>query len=161
VDARDEPTRRRQPDAHRRLERVGAVLVVAVAGLHLAHPDHGFVALSALLLTRPAGLLADPRPVAFVGSGAALLVGLALSRNAPDRRPYYLAGALVAAASLAAFLAWHLTGHGGFLPGREPLYHGVSPVENVLTHLAAPWAGAAAAAELAAAVVLAVLFRRG
>lgn len=147
------------PDSGR-LARSGAVLVAVVAVLHLVHPDHGLAELSLVLLTRPEGLLADPRPLAFVVSGTALLVGLSLSRNAPDRRPYYAAGALVAVGSLLAFFLWHFSGHGGVLPGREPLYHGLSPVENLLAHLVDPWAAATVAAELATTVVLCVLVWR-
>lgn len=33
------------------------------------------------------------------------------------------------------YFAWHLTGHGGFLPGRDPLYHGLHPVEAMFAHL--------------------------
>jgi hypothetical protein len=33
------------------------------------------------------------------------------------------------------YFAWHLTGHGGFLPAREPHYHGLHPIEAVIRHM--------------------------
>jgi hypothetical protein len=145
----------------RALAYVGALLTAVVAGIHLFHPAHGLLDLFVLLAVRPVALVTDPRPLAFVLSGTALFVGLSLSRNAPDRRPYYLAGIAVALTYLVGFFAWHFTGHGGFLPGREPLFHGLAPVENVVVHLTGdPLAAVAKAAELALVVVLALLYRR-
>ena len=151
----------RSTPVDRRLSVAGVVLTVVVAGVHLLHPDHGIPGLAVALATRPSILVADPRPLAFVLSGTALLVGLSLSRNAPDRRPYYLAGAAVALTYVVGFFAWHFTGHGGFLPGREPLLHGLSPLENVIAHLTGdPWAAIAKGTELAMIAVLGVLYFR-
>lgn len=153
----------RGPDAESSgaLTDIAAALVVVVAGLHLLHPGHGLLELFARLNGNPAVLVYDPRPVAFVLSGTALLVGLSLSRNAPNRRPYYLAGIVLTLTYVVGYFAWHFTGHGGFLPGREPLLHGLSPVENVVVHVTGDvWAAAAKATETALMVVLAVLYRR-
>ncbi|MFB6167674.1 MAG: hypothetical protein ABEJ43_02380 [Haloferacaceae archaeon] len=144
----------------RGLAYAGALLTAVVAGIHLFHPEHGLIDLFVLVVVRPVALVADPRPLAFVLSGTALFVGLSLVRNAPNRRPYYLAGVAVALTYLVGFFAWHFTGHGGFLPGREPLFHGLSPVENVVVHLVDPLAAVSKAAELALACVLALLYRR-
>ncbi len=145
----------------RRLQYLGAALAVLVAFLHLLDPNHGLLELFALLYTSPQALAFDPRPAAFVLSATALLVGVSLSRNAPNRRPYYVAGIVLALTYVVGYLAWHLTGHGGLLPGREPLLHGASPVENVVRHLTGdPWAAASTASELALAAVLATLLRR-
>lgn len=145
----------------RRLRHAGAALAVLVALLHLLDPNHGLLELFALLYTAPGALVFDPRPAAFVLSATALLVGVALSRNAPNRRPYYGAGIVLALTYVVGYLAWHLTGHGGFLPGREPLLHGVSPVQNVVRHLTGDlWAAASMASELVLAGVLAALLRR-
>jgi hypothetical protein len=161
TDGSTTPWRLASAASDRALAYAGALLTAVVGGLHLFHPAHGLVDLFVLLLVRPVALVSDPRPLAFVLSGTALLVGLSLSRNAPDRRPYYLAGVAVALTYLVGFFAWHLTGHGGFLPGREPLFHGLSPVENVVVHLTGdPLAAGTKAAELALAVVLALLYRR-
>lgn len=147
--------------ATRRLRYVGAGLAVLVALLHLLDPNHGLLELFALLYTSPEALVFDPRPAAFVLSATALLVGVSLSRNAPTRRPYYVAGIVLALTYVVGYLAWHLTGHGGFLPGREPLLHGVTPVQNVVRHLTGdPWAAASMATELGLVAVLTLLLRR-
>ena len=145
----------------RRLRYLGAAVATLVALLHLLHPTHGLLALFDLFYTSPQAIVYDPRPAAFVLSATAILVGVSLSRNAPNRRPYYVAGIALALTYAVGYLAWHLTGHGGFLPGREPLLHGVSPVENVIRHLAGdPWAAASMASELGLIAVLAALLRR-
>ena len=145
----------------RRLRYLGAALATLVALLHLLDPNHGLLELFALLYANPQVLVFDPRPAAFVVSATALLIGVSLSRNAPDRRPYYVAGILLALTYVVGYLAWHLTGHGGFLPGREPLLHGLSPVENVVRHLTGhPWAAASMASELALIAALVALLRR-
>ena len=145
----------------RRLRYLGAALATLVALLHLLDPNHGLLELFALLYANPRVLVFDPRPAAFVVSATALLIGVSLSRNAPDRRPYYVAGILLALTYVVGYLAWHLTGHGGFLPGREPLLHGLSPVENVVRHLTGdPWAAASMASELGLIGVLVALLRR-
>jgi len=161
MDATDPPAPDGGADAGTALRVAGAVLTAVVAGIHLFHPDHGVLELFALLTVRPGTLLFDPRPLAFVLSGTALFVGLSLSRNASDRRPYYVAGVAIAATYFVGYFAWHFTGHGGFLPGRRPLLHGLSPTENVLRHLTSDaWAAVSKVAELAMIVVLGALLRR-
>lgn len=157
-----EPTIGSGPKAATRfLSYLGAVLTAIVAGLHLLHPNHGIGRLLTLLVVDPTLLVFDPRPLAFVVSGVGLLVGLALSRNATNRDPYYVAGILLATVYVVGYFAWHFTGHGGFLPGREPLLHGLSPLENVIVHLTgSPWAAIAKSTELAMIVVLGALYRR-
>ena len=141
----------------RRLRYLGAALATLVALLHLVDPNHGLLELFALLYTNPQVLVFDPRPAAFVVSATALLVGVSLSRNAPNRRPYYVAGIVLA----LTYVVGYLTGHGGFLPGREPLLHGVAPVANVVRHLTSdPWAAASMASELGLIAVLVALLRR-
>jgi len=140
------------------LSYAGAVLTVIVAGIHLFHPGHGVTKLWTIVAADPALLVFDPRPLAFVLSGLGLLTGLILSRTATDLRPYYLAGILLAVVYLVGYFAWHFTGHGGFLPGREPLLHDLSPLENVLAHLTGDvWAAVAKATELALIGVLGAL----
>jgi len=159
--ARDPLDRGASAVSTRRLRYLGAALAVLVAVLHLLDPNHGLLELFDLLYTTPQALAFDPRPAAFVLSATALLVGVSLSRNAPNRRPYYVAGIVLALTYVVGYLAWHLTGHGGFLPGREPLLHGISPVANVVRHLTGdPWAAASMASELALIAVLVALRRR-
>ncbi|SFR61035.1 hypothetical protein [Halogeometricum limi] len=144
------------------LSYVAAALVLVVAGLHLFHPSHGLAALSVRLFGDPSLLVYDPRPLAFVLSAFALAVGVPLARNAPSRRPYYAVGIAILALYLGGYFAWHFSGHGSFLPGREPLHHhGVSPLQNVVNHLTAePLAAVSKTAELAGIAVLGVLFAR-
>lgn len=149
-------------DSTRWLSYGGAVFTALVAGIHLFHPDHGILGLASALIANPSALAFDPRPVAFVLSATGLFVGLSLSRNAPNRRPYYAAGVLLAATYFLGYFAWHFTGHGGFLPGREPLFHGLSPVENVVVHITGDaWAAASKLAEAGMIATLSLLYRRG
>jgi hypothetical protein len=159
--ARDSLDGDASPSTTRRRRYLGAVLATLVALLHLLDPNHGLLELFDLLYTTPQALVFDPRPVAFVVSATALLIGVSLSRNAPNRQPYYVAGVALALTYVVGYLAWHLTGHGGFLPGREPLLHGISPVGNVVRHLTGdPWAAASMASELGLIAVLTTLLRR-
>ena len=161
METTDSSTTEQRVDAGALLRVAGAVLTALVAAVHLFHPAHGVLKLFALVAASPVALVYDPRPLAFVLSGATLIVGLSLSRNAPDRRPYYVAGIVVAAAYFLGYFAWHFTGHGGFLPGRRPLLHGLTPTENVLRHLTNDaWAAASKVAELAMIGVLGALLRR-
>lgn len=143
------------------LDHAAAGLAYLVAGIHLFHPTHGFSRLALLVSTDPGLLLSTPRPAAFVLSGLAIVVGVPAVALGVPRKPVYALGILLMVTYLGGYFAWHFSGHGGFLPGREPLYHGLSPVENVVTHLTGdPWAVAAVVAETALLVALVALFRR-
>lgn len=138
-----------------------AALAYLVAVVHLFHPTHGFSRL-VLVLTTDAGLLvADPRPLAFVLSAVAILVGVPLVLRGAPERPAYAIGAALMLAYVVGYFAWHLSGHGGFLPGREPLYHGLTPVEAVVSHMTTdPWAAISVIAELGIlGLLLALLVR--
>lgn len=141
---------------------VGAGLAYIVSGIHLFHPQRGFPRLIALLTTGNASLLGyDPRPVAFVLSGLGIFVGIKLVLLDVQRKRVYGLGVALMATYLVGYFVWHLSGHGGFLPGREPLYHGVGPVEAVVEHLAEyPLARVSKIAEAALIGVLVVLYRR-
>lgn len=141
---------------------IAAALAYLVAVVHLFHPTHGFARLIIVLTADPGLLLSDPRPLAFVLSAGAIIVAVpAVIRGFPERTAFAL-GAVLMGAYAVGYLAWHLTGHGGFLPGREPLYHGLSPLEAVVSHLTTdPWALAALGLELVLLVVLlGLLYRR-
>lgn len=148
--------------ADRHLRYAGAALAFVVAGIHLFHADRGFPRLVALVATDNVGLLVtDPRPLLFVLSGVAILAGVFLVLWEFPRRPVYLAGMVLVSTYLLGYFAWHLTGHGGFLPGRAPHYHGLSPVEAVVDHLRRyPVVLLSKVAESLLLVVLAVLYRR-
>lgn len=140
---------------------LGAALAYIVAGVHLFHPKRGFPRLVALVTTGNASLLVnDPRPVAFVLSALAILLGIKLVIADVARKHVYALGMVLVATYFVGYFAWHLSGHGGFLPGREPLYHGLHPVEAVISHLVNyPLAALSKLAEAALFIVLAVLYR--
>lgn len=145
------------------LRYAAAALAYAVAALHLFHPTHGFGRLVLVLSVDPGLLLADPRPLAFVLSGLALVVGVpaAGGEGGPSRKLAVALGIGLMATYLVGYFAWHLSGHGGFLPGRKALYHGLSPTAAVVAHMSEdPWAAASVVAELALGAVLVALYRR-
>ena len=146
----------------RHLRYIGAALAYLVAAVHLFHPERGFPRLVALVATGNTGLLvSDPRPLLFVLSGVVILAAVKLVLLGLPRRPIYAGGMALVATYLVGYFAWHLSGHGGFLPGRRPNYHGLTPTEAVVSHLQAyPLVQAAVVVELALLVVLAVLYRR-
>lgn len=145
----------------RQLRYAAAALTYVVAAVHLFHPTHGFGRLVLVLAADPGLLLADPRPLAFVLSGAALLLAVPAAALGAPKRPLYALGLALVAGYVVGYFAWHLSGHGGFLPGREPLYHGLAPHEAVLSHLGGdPWAAVAVLSELLLAGVLVLLLYR-
>lgn len=141
---------------------VGFTLALFVAVVHLFHPTHGFPKLLVLLGTGDVSLLlADPRPALFVLSAFGILLGVQFAVADVARNYVYVLGMVLAATYFVGYFAWHLTGHGGFLPGREPLYHGLTPVQAVVTHLASsPLAALAKLSEVALFAVLNVLYRQ-
>jgi hypothetical protein len=146
----------------RELRYVGAALALLVAAIHLYHPDRGMPRLVTLLITDNAALLvSDPRPLLFVLSGAAIVVAVIAVLWGVPRRPLYAGGMALMATYVVGYFGWHLTGHGGFLPGRAPVYHGLSPVAAVVDHLSTyPVALLAVVGELSLLAVLWVLYRR-
>ena len=155
-------SRHRARQIRENLGYVGAALTLLVAAIHLFHPQHGFPRLVLLLGTGNLSLfVTDPRPVAFVLSGFALLAGIQLVVADIGRKQVYLIGMALVATYFVGYFAWHLSGHGGFLPGREPLYHGMHPVQAVVTHLGtSPVAALSKLAEGVLFLVLATLYRR-
>jgi len=144
------------------LRYLGAALAYVVAAIHLFHPRRGFPRLVQFASSGNIDLIAlDPRPLLFVLSGVAILVAVKLVLVGYPRRPVYAAGMALMATYVVGYFAWHLSGHGGFLPGRRPLYHGIGPVEAVVSHLRSyPLARVSKVAEIALFVVLGVLYRR-
>lgn len=142
---------------------IGAVLAYLVAGIHLFHPQYGVPRLVALFRTDSLSLLThDPRPVVFVLSALGILLGITLTIANVARKRIYALGMALVATYFVGYFAWHLTGHGGFLPGRQSLYHGLHPIEAVISHLVNnPIAAFSKLAEAVLFVVLAVLYREG
>lgn len=148
------------PQSRERLRYVAAGLAALVAALHLFHPDHGLVRLVALVALDPGLLVSDPRPAVFVLSSLVVLAAVPAVAAGVPRRLAYGAGLAVVAAYVLGYFAWHLSGHGGLLPGREPLYHGLGPVEAVVAHLTAdPLAAVTLVAEGALLVAFGSLYR--
>ena len=146
----------------RQLRLVGAALAYIVAGIHLFHPRRGFPRLVTLAATDNLDLLVgDPRPLLFVLSGFAIIIGVLLVLWDFPEKPIYVLGSLLLLTYIVGYFAWHLSGHGGFLPGREPIYHGLSPIEAVIAHLQDyPIARWSKLAEFLLLVVLVLLYRR-
>lgn len=145
-----------------RLRYLGAGLAYAVAVVHLFHPKYGFLRFAKITATGDLSLfLLDPRPLAFVLSGVTIIAGIKLLLLGAPRRPIYALGMGLVGAFLVGFFLWHLSGHGGFLPGREPIYHGAAPLQAVASHLIEyPMARLAKVLEAALLLVLLALFRR-
>lgn len=141
---------------------LAAALAYVVAGVHLTHPKLGMPRLVLLVSTDSAWLLAShPRPVAFVASGFAIIVGVTLAIYGYRRRLLYVLGIVLMLTYIVGYFAWHFSGHGGFLPGRQPLYHGMAPLEAVVTHLStSPRALVSKLAELGLLGLLVHLYRR-
>lgn len=143
------------------LRYAAGALALLVAGLHLFHPQYGIERLTILLSVDPGLLVTHPRPLAFVLSAVAIVVGVYLVLFELVRKPIYVLGILLMATYVVGYFAWHLSGHGGFLPGRPAHYHGLEPHEAVVSHLRSDdWAVAAIVSETLLAVLLAVLYRR-
>lgn len=143
------------------LRYAAGVLALIVAGLHLFHPKYGIERFGILLSVDPALFVTHPRPLAFVLSAIAIVIGMYLILFEFTRKPIYVLGILLMMTYLVGYFAWHLSGHGGFLPGRLPHYHGLEPHEAVISHLRSDnWAVAAIVSETLLAVILAILYRR-
>ncbi|SDR11229.1 hypothetical protein SAMN04489842_2381 [Natronobacterium texcoconense] len=140
---------------------VAGALALIVAGLHLFHPQHGLERLIILVSADPTLLVTHPRPLAFVLSAIAIVIGIYLVLFGVLEKPIYVLGILLMMTYVVGYFAWHLTGHGGFLPGREPHYHGVAPHEVVVNHLRNDrWALVSVVTETLLAVLFAVLYWR-
>ncbi|MEF8859897.1 MAG: hypothetical protein V5A38_13400 [Halolamina sp.] len=141
---------------------LGFVLALLVALIHLFHPQRGLFRLVLLVRSGNASLLVtDPRPVAFVLSAIAILLGIQLVVADVARKRVYLLGMALMATYFVGYFTWHLSGHGGFLPGRKPLYHGLHPLEAVVSHLVdSSLAAVAKLAEATLFIVLSALYRR-
>lgn len=161
TELRDRITAYRSTDRY--LRYIAAGLAFLIAGLHIFHPRRGFPRLVLILgLDDPMRhLLYDPRPLLFVLSGIAIIVGINLVLVGVPRKPIYLLGMLLMVTYFGGYFAWHLTGHGGFLPSRDPLYHGLQPIEAVTAHLREyAWARWTKVAEAILFAILVVLYYR-
>ena len=131
---------------------VGVQLALVSAGIHL------WWGVPRLLVYLPIGSFADPRPYLFVLSGIAIFAGAVVLYFGGPPRVLYALGTGVMLAYVFGYAAWHLTGHGGFLPGVTGYGHAENPLRVVWSHLADdPLAMAAMTVELGAAVCFTLL----
>lgn len=109
----------------------------------------------------PELLVSTPRPVVFVLSAIAIVGSIPLLAYGFPKKPVYALGMLLMATYIIGYFAWHLSGHGGFLPGRKPLYHGFQPHEAVIAHITGDfWAATAVASEIVLLGILGILYHR-
>ena len=128
---------------------LGAQLAGVAAAVHL------WWGLPRLIVYLQAGSFADPRPYLFVPSAFLLLVAAtAILLGVPARRLAALSIGIMLTYAVG-YAWWHLTDHGGMIPGG----HTDTPVATVAGHLLDdPLAMIAMAAELLGSAALAVLF---
>jgi hypothetical protein len=102
----------------RGLELVALQLAGVVAAIHLWWGLERFVERYLLY-----GYLRDPRPFLFVVTTMGIIAGVTYVVLGGRRKPVYLAGIGLFVAFLSGYFWWHLTGHGGVLPGIEGYGH--------------------------------------
>lgn len=96
------------------IQYLAVVLAVVVAALHLFHPDVGIFALMTYLSIQS---LPDPRPLAFVFSAVAILLGMALvADGALSPKMAYLGGIALMIVYIVGYFVWHMFGHGVWWP---------------------------------------------
>jgi len=139
------------------LELVALQLAGVVAAVHLWWGVERFV--NRYLIH---GYVQDPRPLIFVVTTMGIIAGVAYVAMGGRRKPVYLAGIGLFLAYLSGYFWWHLTGHGGALPGMDghSHYHGDSIVLDMISQHAReyPIVLASKAAEAIGIVVLSLLF---
>lgn len=95
-------------------------------------------------------------------SALGILLGINLVISNVARKRVYALGMVLMATYFVGYFAWHLSGHGGFLLVREPLYRGLHPVEAVISYLMHyPLAALSKLAEAVLFIVLAILYQKG
>jgi len=144
----------------RRVQYATGVLALVVAGIHLYWGIPRFVAYATV------GVMPDPRPLAFVLSGHAILLAVTLvAAGALDPRRTYVPGIALMVVHVAGYAAWHtVLAHG--VPGATETVgvdngHVGNALLVVLEHAVnSPLALASKVAELAVLALLAVLYVR-
>ncbi len=117
-----------------RLTMIGGVFAYTVSLLHLFHPTHGFTKLIQILLLNSALILSDQRPLGFVIFSLGIILGVKLELLGYSKK-IYLSGMILMLLLIMGYFSWNLTGHGGFLPNRKPLYHGLGALESIIDHI--------------------------
>lgn len=141
----------------RGLELAALQLAGVVAAIHLWWGLERFVERYLLY-----GYFSDPRPLVFVLTSMGIIAGVVYVVLGGRRKPVYLAGIGLFLAYLSGYFWWHLTGHGGALPGMDghSHYHGNNVLLDMITQHAReyPVIMASKAAEAIGIVVLSALF---
>lgn len=138
------------------LRLASGALAIAVAVTHLYWGIPRFVAYASV------GVMADPRPLAFVLSGHAIVGAVTLvAVRAIDARRTYLPGIVLMLVHLGAYVAWHtILSHGG-AGSPDSHSHGSTLADGlhvVVEHLLnSPLALAAKSAEFGLLVLLGAL----
>ncbi len=110
----------------KRLKITGGLFACILALLHLLHPTHGISKLILIFLSDIELIVSTPRPLAFFLSAIAIIIGINLVWFGYQEKPIYILGIILMLVYIVGYFSWHLSGHDGFLPGREPLLHGQS-----------------------------------
>lgn len=105
---------------------------LGVQGALVAALVHLWMGAPALLVYLPALNVSDPRPYLFVPSALLLFVVLAGLYTDRAVRPLLVVGVVVLAGYFFGYAWWHLTDHGGLIPGGHTHE---SPVVVVAEHL--------------------------
>lgn len=136
---------------------LAGVLAVIVAGLHL------YWGIPRFLLYASIGAMPDPRPLAFVVSGHAILIAVTLvAAGVVGVRRLYLPGIALMAIHIVGYAAWHtVLSHGVSGTGHTHDRGAVlGQLHIVLEHLVnSPLPLASKTAELILLVLLAVLYQ--
>lgn len=102
-----------------RLKLVAGVLAVVVAGIHLYWGIPRFAVYASI------GTMPDPRPLAFVLSGHAIMAGLTIAVTGHlDRGRLYLPGMALMLAHLLGYAAWHTVFRHGVAGSEASHSHG-------------------------------------
>jgi len=140
------------------LRYLAAALALAVAGIHL------YWGFPRLITQLEIGAVPDPRPIVFVLSSVAIILGIAQILDGRTPKPIYLAGIALMIAYMGGYVAWHtVLDHGAlwpWMPELEQHTHDEGLVELVIGHLAEDsLALTSKVLELSLAIVLGVLYR--
>lgn len=160
--SRERSTISRYQPSDQQLRYAAGAIALLIAGFHMFHPKHGLQRLVLMLTIDPGLIVNHPRPLAFVLSSIAIIIGVQLVIFDISKRPVYALGILLMLTYLVGYSAWHYTGHGGFLPGRESYGHvEIGPLENVIIHLKSDaWARATKIFESILLALLVILYRQ-
>jgi hypothetical protein len=139
---------------------VAGLLAAVTAGIHL------YWGIPRFTLYASIGTMPDPRPLAFVLSGHAILIAITLvAAGVLNAERLYLPGIILMIIHLGGYVAWHTVLSHGVAGGTEPAGHShggsIAIIGDVATHLLhSPLALGAAVTEVAVILLLGFLLVR-